>query len=275
MIKNVAPLLSVCATNNGSLQNGMYVLGKAHKCSIPTQKLSPQIAVETVPLFIWLTMALPCPFKKDHWALPFSLASSLPGNWWCNVHGFVPTDSVSSSSTLHIFWDIIHLWWLLFPPDYMLHHFHQFWHVQDSTSRGAFQGGHWTQHMPVWASQSITNNATSQSLKRGSGATVGGTTDRGGLEGARTDAKCSWFGWFPRMTSDTVLMVCKSKTQSDMCGPWNGSNWILNLQEQNCHSCWELTTLQVNIATALQLCTVQLKLCYISMPHSQWTWPST
>ena len=29
----------------------------------------------------------------------------------------------------------------------------------------------------------------------------------GGLDGAKTEAKCSWFGWLPRMTSDTVLMV--------------------------------------------------------------------
>ena len=243
--------------------------------SAPSQlrSFSPKLLLKQFPCssdWQW-----PCLVPSRKITEHFHFPSPPPSQAIDGVMYFVPTDSVSSSITLHIFWDVIHLWWLLFPPDYMLHHFHQFWHVQDSTSKGAFQGWHWTQHMPVWASQSITKNATSQSLKRGSGATVGGTTDRGGLEGARTDAKCSWFGWFPRMTSDTVLMVCKSKTQSDMCGPWNGSNWLLNLQEQNCHSCWELTTLQVNIAIALQLCTVQLQLCYISVPHSQWTWPST
>lgn len=33
---------------------------------------------------------------------------------------------------------------------------------------------------------------------------------RGGFEGARTEAKNSWFPWLPRMTSDTVLMVSVS-----------------------------------------------------------------
>lgn len=38
-----------------------------------------------------------------------------PGDGWCDFLGFVPTDKVSSSSTLKIFRGTGHLWWLLCP----------------------------------------------------------------------------------------------------------------------------------------------------------------
>ena len=41
------------------------------------------------------------------------LCLSPPGSQWCDVLGFVPAGSVSSSSTLQIFWDASHLWPLL------------------------------------------------------------------------------------------------------------------------------------------------------------------
>ena len=40
----------------------------------------------------------------------------------CDVLGFVCICSVSSSSTLQIFWDASHLWWLLCPPICQLGH---------------------------------------------------------------------------------------------------------------------------------------------------------
>ena len=33
-------------------------------------------------------------------------------------------------------------------------------------------------------------------------------TDLGGLDGAKTEAKYSWLGWLPLITSETVLIVC-------------------------------------------------------------------
>ena len=42
-------------------------------------------------------------FKLDCWAL---LHPSPPGSCWCDVHGFVLTGSISSSSTLQITWAV-------------------------------------------------------------------------------------------------------------------------------------------------------------------------
>ena len=51
---------------------------------------------------------------------------SPPGDRWCDVLGFVPTGSVSSSSTLQILWEASHLWELLCQPVYLLSHFFPF-----------------------------------------------------------------------------------------------------------------------------------------------------
>ena len=45
----------------------------------------------------------------------FFFACLSPPSDQCDVLGFVPTGSVSNSSTLQIFWDANNLWWLLFP----------------------------------------------------------------------------------------------------------------------------------------------------------------
>ena len=63
----------------------------------------PSVAFETVPMFIRLTMVLSRPLKEDCLALPFFTPLSPPGDWWCDVLGFVPAGSVSSFSTLQIF----------------------------------------------------------------------------------------------------------------------------------------------------------------------------
>ena len=55
---------------------------------------------------------------------------SPPGARWCDVLGFVPAGSVSSSSTLLIFQNASHLRRLLCPPVYLLGHFTSLWHVQ-------------------------------------------------------------------------------------------------------------------------------------------------
>ena len=48
------------------------------------------------------------------------LCPSPQGSWWWDVLGYVPAGSVSSSSTLQIFWDTNHLRQLLCLPVYLL-----------------------------------------------------------------------------------------------------------------------------------------------------------
>ena len=66
-----------------------------------------------------------------HFLFP-RLSSS--GDRWCDVLGFVPTGSVSSSSTFQIFRDAHHLWWSLCPPVCVLCHF-PLWKAVPSKSR--------------------------------------------------------------------------------------------------------------------------------------------
>ena len=84
----------------------------------------PNVAFETVPMFVWLTKALSRPFKEDRLAL-------IPR--WCDVLGFAPAGNVSSFSTLQIFREARRLWWLLCPPVYLLGHFSSLRYVQGST----------------------------------------------------------------------------------------------------------------------------------------------
>ena len=58
------------------VQDGIYALGIAHMRSTPYLESFPNVAFETVPLFVLLTMALSCPFKKDRLALPLSTSLS-------------------------------------------------------------------------------------------------------------------------------------------------------------------------------------------------------
>ena len=46
-----------------SVQDGIYALGKAHMHSTPSLRRFPNVAFETVPVYICLTMALSRPFK--------------------------------------------------------------------------------------------------------------------------------------------------------------------------------------------------------------------
>ena len=69
-----------------------------------------------------ISMALSHPFKEDCWTL--SLSTPLPFKWsmvWFPFLGFVPTGSVSSSSALQIFQDVIHFCTLT----YCIESFHQ------------------------------------------------------------------------------------------------------------------------------------------------------
>ena len=49
-----------------------YALGKAHMRSTASLRSFPNVAFETVPTFVCLTMALSRPVKEDRLALPLS-----------------------------------------------------------------------------------------------------------------------------------------------------------------------------------------------------------
>ena len=132
------------AVQFSSVQDGIYALGKAHMRSTPSLRSFPNVAFETVPMFVWLTMALSRPFKEDRLALLFFKRLSPPGDGqWYDVLGFVPAYSVSSFSTHQIFQCVGCLWGFLFLPVYPLGHFPSLRHVQGSTPTGVFEGGHW------------------------------------------------------------------------------------------------------------------------------------
>ena len=52
-----------------SVQDGIYALGIAHMRSTQSLKSFSNVAFETVPMFVWLTLALSRPFKEDRLAL--------------------------------------------------------------------------------------------------------------------------------------------------------------------------------------------------------------
>ena len=67
-----------------SVQDGIYVLRKDHTRSTPSLRSFPNIAFETVPMFIWLKMAFSRHLKDHHPALPLSMP--LSSRWsmvWC------------------------------------------------------------------------------------------------------------------------------------------------------------------------------------------------
>ena len=64
------------------LPEGMYALGKAHKLSTSSLRSSPNIAFDTVPMSVWLTMVLSRPFKEECRALaalPTPLLQAIDG----------------------------------------------------------------------------------------------------------------------------------------------------------------------------------------------------
>ena len=77
-------------------------------CSTPSLRSFLNVAFETAPVFVWLTVALSHLFNE---ALVH--ASLFQAINWCNVLGFVPASSVPSSTALQIFQDASHLWRLL------------------------------------------------------------------------------------------------------------------------------------------------------------------
>ena len=109
--------------------------------SIPSLRRFPNVAFETVPMFVWLAVALCRPFKEDR---PAPSLPTPPGDRKRDVLGFVTqVVSDSSSSTFQIFRN--NFWWLFFPTIYLLGYFSSLRHVQDSNaSPRVFEGGYRT-----------------------------------------------------------------------------------------------------------------------------------
>ena len=76
-----------------SVQNGIYALGKAHMRFAPFRRSFPNVALETVPVFVWLTMALSRPFKEDRPALPLSTPLS-----------FTPKKNIKAPAFCALWW---------------------------------------------------------------------------------------------------------------------------------------------------------------------------
>ena len=110
--------------------------------STPSVRSFPSVAFETVPVFVWLAMALSRPFQGRS-----SSASSFHASLVQAIHGVmslalsVPAGSVSSSSTLKIFRGASHLWLLLSPPFCLLGHFPSLLPVYDRTCTGVSEDG--------------------------------------------------------------------------------------------------------------------------------------
>ena len=128
------------STGQFSSVKGIYALGKAHVRPTPSLRRFPSASFETVPVFVWLTMALSLPFREDRLALPHSTPlSSRRSIVWCPW--LCARSNVSSSSTLQIFREASRLWGLLCPPVYLLGPFPSLRHVQGNTPTGGFEGG--------------------------------------------------------------------------------------------------------------------------------------
>ena len=94
-IRSERPLIMRCCTR--SLKNVSTTLPlKQFQCSSDWRRLSLVLARKVFERFLF-----PC--------------LSSPGDRRCVVLGYVLVGRVSSSSTLQIFWDANHLWWLRFP----------------------------------------------------------------------------------------------------------------------------------------------------------------
>ena len=55
-----------------SFQDSIIALGKAHTRSAPSLSSLPKVAIETVPIFVWLNTDRPRPWRLECRPLPFS-----------------------------------------------------------------------------------------------------------------------------------------------------------------------------------------------------------
>ena len=81
----------------------IYALGKAYMRSTPSLRSFPNVALETVPMLVWLTMWPFLVLSRKITERFLFLRLSPPGDQWCDVLGCVPAGTVSSTSPPQIF----------------------------------------------------------------------------------------------------------------------------------------------------------------------------
>ena len=59
-----------------SAQDGIVALGKAHTRSAPSLSSLPKVALDIVPIFVWLNTDRSRPCRVECWPLPFSIPFS-------------------------------------------------------------------------------------------------------------------------------------------------------------------------------------------------------
>ena len=115
-IKENKKNLHISGVQFSSVQDGICALGKVHMLSTLSYRSFPSVAFETVPMFMWLTMALSHPsslFFRNRWRLrhvllPFTvhcwcsstLCSLCEQSGWLHTHGM---GAVRSSGRLWYF----------------------------------------------------------------------------------------------------------------------------------------------------------------------------
>ena len=68
-----------------SAQDGIVALGKAHTCSAPSLNSLPNVALKTVPMFVWLNTDRSPPQRVECQPLSFSTPSSFRRSMlWCS-----------------------------------------------------------------------------------------------------------------------------------------------------------------------------------------------
>ena len=68
-----------------SAQDGIVALGKAHTRSAPSLSSLPKVALETVPIFVWLNTDRSRPWRVECRPLPFSTPLSFRRSMlWCS-----------------------------------------------------------------------------------------------------------------------------------------------------------------------------------------------
>ena len=239
-------------------------------CSTPSLKSLPNGAFETVPTFIWLTMAFSLILsRKIVWHFLF-LHLFPPGDRWCDVLGFVPTGSVSVSSTLLTFQEAIHLWRLLCPPVCLLGHFPSFWRVQGSTPTGAFEDGCWplTHCTLIWITDIIIPTYTWFLTKEGNPAWVG---ERCFDERQQTHHTDEYETWNHKTNRHMTLMNMKPEITRP-ADTWHWWTWNpKSSQDQQTHDTDEHETWNHH-KTSRHMTLMNMKPKIITRPTDTWHW---
>ena len=72
LVKYPIMIVSVSVSVSVSAQDGIVALGKAHTRSAPSLSSLPKVALETVPIFVWLNTDRSRPWRVKCRPLPFS-----------------------------------------------------------------------------------------------------------------------------------------------------------------------------------------------------------